>query len=72
MYEHGEEKTSDEDIKEGFIIGSDPAQHVERIRGLEQLGATIIVLQNNSGADPTGDPGLRRVGLPALRGARVA
>ncbi len=42
------------------------------LRELEQLGATVIVLQNNSGADP-----LRAIEvygeqvLPALRGARV-
>ncbi len=52
-------------------IGS-PAHHVQRLRELEALGATVIVLQNNSGADP-----LRALGvygesvLPELRGARV-
>jgi coenzyme F420-dependent glucose-6-phosphate dehydrogenase len=73
VYEHGEETTSDEDMKEGFIVASDPAEHVERIREIEQLGATIVVLQNNSGADPHG--AIRVYGeqvLPQLRGARVA
>ena len=42
------------------------------LRELEELGATVIVLQNDSGADP-----LRAIEvygeqvLPALRGARV-
>ena len=54
VYAHGEETTSDQDMKEGFIVGADPAEHVERIREIEQLGATIVVLQNNSGADPHG------------------
>ena len=42
------------------------------IREVEQLGATIVVLQNNSGADPHG--AIRVYGdrvLPQLRGARV-
>jgi len=69
VYAHGEETTSDKDVKEGFIVGADPAVHAERIREIEQLGATIVVLQNNSGADP-----LRAIEvygeqvLPALRG----
>jgi coenzyme F420-dependent glucose-6-phosphate dehydrogenase len=73
VYEHGEETTSDEDMKEGFIVAADPAEHVQRIREIEQLGATIVVLQNNSGADPHG--AIRVYGeqvLPQLRGARVA
>jgi coenzyme F420-dependent glucose-6-phosphate dehydrogenase len=43
--------------------------HVERIRELEELGATVIVLQNNSGADPLGAIEVYgREVLPALRG----
>jgi coenzyme F420-dependent glucose-6-phosphate dehydrogenase len=45
---------------------------VERIREIEQLGATIVCLQNGSGAEPV--EALRtyeRQVLPALRGARV-
>jgi alkanesulfonate monooxygenase SsuD/methylene tetrahydromethanopterin reductase-like flavin-dependent oxidoreductase (luciferase family) len=70
---HGEETTSDEDVKGAFIAASDPAEHVERIREIEQMGATVVVLQNNSGADPHG--AIRVYGeqvLPHLRGARVA
>ena len=72
MYEHGEREMSDEEFAQNVIAGSDPAEHVERIRELEELGATVIVLQNNSGVDP-----LRAIEvygaevLPALRGARV-
>src|SRR3954468_5704172 len=71
MYEHGEREMSDEEFMENAIIGSDPDQHVERIRELEKLGATVIVLQNNSGADPIG--AIETYGkhvLPALRGVR--
>ena len=72
MYEHGEREMSDEEFAQNAIIGSDPAMHVERLRELEQLGATVVVLQNNSGADP-----IRAIEvygeqvLPALRGSRV-
>jgi coenzyme F420-dependent glucose-6-phosphate dehydrogenase len=72
MYEHGEELMSDSELAENAIIGSDLEHHVERIRELEELGATVIVLQNNSGADPLG--AIRAYGehvLPALRGVRA-
>jgi len=52
MYEHGEEQMSDAEFAENAIISSDPEEHISRIRELEELGATVIVLQNNSGADP--------------------
>src|SRR3954451_23626942 len=52
MYSHGEREMSDEEFRENAIIGADPELHAERLRELEQLGATVIVLQNNSGADP--------------------
>jgi coenzyme F420-dependent glucose-6-phosphate dehydrogenase len=71
MYERGEEEVSDEDLKEAFIVGPDPDHHAERIRAVEELGATIVVLMNNSGADPHG--AIRFYGervLPAL--GRVA
>jgi coenzyme F420-dependent glucose-6-phosphate dehydrogenase len=72
MYEHGEQEMSDEEFAEKAIISSDPEHHVQRIRELEELGATVIVLQNNSGADPLKAIEVygERV-LPALRGARV-
>jgi coenzyme F420-dependent glucose-6-phosphate dehydrogenase len=68
MYEHGEQELSDEAFLEKGIIGADPAHHVERIRALEAMGATVVVLQNCSGADPLRaiDVYGRQV-LPALR-----
>ncbi len=72
MYRHAEDQTSDEEFKQAFIISSDPDHHVERVRDIEQLGATIVCLQNTSGADPLG--ALHVYGeqvLPALRGARA-
>jgi coenzyme F420-dependent glucose-6-phosphate dehydrogenase len=72
MYENAERELSDDEFKQSYIIGSDPDLHVERIREVEQLGATIVCLQNASGADPLG--ALRTYGehvLPALKGARV-
>jgi coenzyme F420-dependent glucose-6-phosphate dehydrogenase len=52
MYEHGEQEVSDEEFLEKGIIGAHPAQHIERIRQLEEMGATVVVLQNCSGWDP--------------------
>jgi coenzyme F420-dependent glucose-6-phosphate dehydrogenase len=71
MYEHGEREVSDEELAQDIIAGSEPEQFVERLRELEQLGATVITLQNSS-ADA--ERAIERVGsevLPALRGARV-
>jgi coenzyme F420-dependent glucose-6-phosphate dehydrogenase len=69
MYEKAECEISDDDLKQAYIIGSDAKQHAERIREVERLGATIVCLQNASGADPLG--ALRTYGervLPALTG----
>jgi len=52
MYERGAETVSDDDLREAMIISSEPEVHVERIREVEEMGATIVVLMNNSGADP--------------------
>ena len=52
MYEHGETKVSDEDLREALIVSSDPQRHIERIREAEGLGATTVALMNVSGADP--------------------
>ncbi len=70
MYERAEREISDDDFKKAFIASSDPDLHVERVREVERLGATVVCLQNGSGAAPE----LRVYGeqvLPALRGARV-
>jgi coenzyme F420-dependent glucose-6-phosphate dehydrogenase len=72
MFEEGERQVSDDDLKDAFIISSDPEQHAERIREVEQMGATTVVLMNNSGADPRGAIGTYgEFVLPGLRGARV-
>ena len=52
MYEHGEKQVSDDELRAALIIGSDPGAHVERIREIEELGATTVALMNVSGADP--------------------
>jgi coenzyme F420-dependent glucose-6-phosphate dehydrogenase len=71
MQEHSS-TISDDEIRESFVVSTEPGEHVEKIRALEQLGATVVCLQNMSGADPMGT--IRVYGehvLPALRGARV-
>jgi len=52
MYERAEREVSDEDFKESYIVSSDPRVHAERVREVERLGATIVCLQNGSGAAP--------------------
>ena len=72
MQQYAEEHVSDDDLRESFVISAEPAEHVEKVRALEALGATVVCLQNMSGADPMGT--IRIYGeqvLPALRGARV-
>jgi coenzyme F420-dependent glucose-6-phosphate dehydrogenase len=72
MYENAEREVSDDEFKESYIIGSDPELHVERLRQVEALGATIVCVQNASGSDPL--RALEVYGarvLPELRGARV-
>jgi coenzyme F420-dependent glucose-6-phosphate dehydrogenase len=61
---------SDTMFKAMGLIGADPAQHVRKIKAMQQLGATAIVIMNISGADPLGT--IRTYGehvLPALRQA---
>jgi coenzyme F420-dependent glucose-6-phosphate dehydrogenase len=65
---NGAEQVSDTKFKAMGLIGSDPDQHVDRIKGIKQLGATAIVIMNVSGKDPVGM--LRTYGehvLPQLR-----
>ena len=72
MYERAEDQVSDDEFRAAYIVSSDPDHHAERLREVEQMGATVVCVQNGSGADPEG--ALRVYGdrvLPALRGARV-
>jgi coenzyme F420-dependent glucose-6-phosphate dehydrogenase len=73
MQRRADAQMSDEQFaKEGFLIGSDPEEHVERIREMERAGATVVCLQLIGRADPLGS--IRTYGervLPALRGATV-
>jgi coenzyme F420-dependent glucose-6-phosphate dehydrogenase len=69
MYERGEQQVSDDELREALIIGSDPGMHAERVREIEELGATTVALMNVSGADPRGALDVyREKVLPALRG----
>ena len=52
MEEHAAAQISDDELSEALIISADPEVHRERIREVERLGATTVVLMNNSGADP--------------------
>lgn len=68
IYQNGEEQVSDEDFAAQVICSADPETHVKRIKQLEKLDPTIVVLMNVSGADP--HAALRVYGeqvLPQLR-----
>ena len=54
MQEHAAATVTDEELKEALIVSADPDEHVERIKEVEQLGATAVALMNVSGADPHG------------------
>ena len=59
---------SDSTFTKQIIASSDPDKHVKRIRLIQKLGATTIVLMNVSGNDP--HAALRVYGesvLPQLR-----
>jgi coenzyme F420-dependent glucose-6-phosphate dehydrogenase len=73
MYEHAEQQVSDDEFRERAIVSSDPEEHAERIRRLEELGPTIVALMNVSGADPLGaiETYGERV-LPRLRAGAAA
>src|SRR4051795_12233014 len=46
MFAKADAAVSDAEFaKAGFIVASDPEEHVERIREIEQLGATVVGLQ---------------------------
>lgn len=66
--ELAEEKVDEQALRESLLISADPEEHVARVREIEQLGATVVCLQNMSGADPMGTIAAyaERV-LPALR-----
>jgi coenzyme F420-dependent glucose-6-phosphate dehydrogenase len=72
MYEHGERELEDEEFAQNIVAASDPREIADRLRELEQLGGTVLVLQNNSAANVERSIGvLGEKVLPALRGARV-
>lgn len=71
MQRNARRTVSDDRLREGLIVGADTDGHVERIRAIERLGATTVVLMNVS---PDGCAAVRAYGehvLPALRGVRV-
>jgi coenzyme F420-dependent glucose-6-phosphate dehydrogenase len=73
MYERGVAKVSNEELTRKNIISSDPEVHVERLREVEKLGATVISCANFSG--PNVLEAVRTYGsqvLPRLRSRRPA
>ncbi|MBJ7328278.1 MAG: LLM class flavin-dependent oxidoreductase [Solirubrobacteraceae bacterium] len=61
--------TDEQFAREGFIVSADPAEHVDRVRQIADLGADVVCLQLIGHADPMGTIDLYgREVLPALRG----
>ena len=71
MQELADEKMTDEQFaREGFLVSADPDEHVERLRTIADLGATVVCCQLIGQADPLGS--IRTYAekvLPALRAA---
>jgi coenzyme F420-dependent glucose-6-phosphate dehydrogenase len=56
MYVEGERQLSDDDLLDKAVISSDPDVHAAKLQASLDMGATVVVTQNNSGADPLGMP----------------
>jgi coenzyme F420-dependent glucose-6-phosphate dehydrogenase len=72
MFEKADREYSDEELRQQYIVSSDPDEHAQRLREVEVLGATVVCVQNGSGTEP--ERALAVYGenvLPALRGAPV-
>ena len=72
MQRRADEQMSDEEFaKGGFILSSDPGEHVRRLQEISEIdGATVVCCQLIGQADPLGT--IRTYGervLPALRGS---
>jgi alkanesulfonate monooxygenase SsuD/methylene tetrahydromethanopterin reductase-like flavin-dependent oxidoreductase (luciferase family) len=52
--ERGAAEISDKELEQNAIVSSGPATHVKKLRMLEKLGATTVVVMNVSAADPEG------------------
>ena len=68
LQEVGRRMSDEEFAHEGFLVGADAGEHVDRLREMQQAGATVICLQLVGDADPAGS--IRRYGdevLPLLR-----
>jgi coenzyme F420-dependent glucose-6-phosphate dehydrogenase len=72
MYEHGEREVGDEEFADSIVAGSDPGAIAEQLRELEQLGGTVVTIQNASAGNA--ERAIELLGtdvLPALRGSLV-
>lgn len=68
IFRRGDAEISDDDFLESAIVSSEPEKHVERIRQLEEMGATVVGLMNVSGRAPVEALGVYgREILPRLR-----
>jgi coenzyme F420-dependent glucose-6-phosphate dehydrogenase len=67
--QNGADEVSDATLKTMTIVSADPGDHAKKIRMIEKMGATAVVVMNTSGPDALGM--IRTYGehvLPELRG----
>lgn len=69
MRAKAEDEVSDDEFKDSWLLSADPGEHVERLREMADLGATVINLQLIGDADPLGS--IRRYGDLVLKTARA-
>ena len=68
IYRRGEDEVSDSSFTKQIIASADPDTHVKRIKRLQGLGATTMVLMNVSGNNP--NEALRVYGRDVLTALR--
>lgn len=73
MLRRADARMSDEQFAhEGFLVGADAGEHVDRLQRMRDVGATVVCLQLIGADDALGS--IRRYGeevLPQLRGVRA-
>ena len=72
MLRRADEQMSDEQFaKEGFIVGADPEEHVERIREMESSGRPSSACSSSARPTRWGRSARTASGSSALRGVRA-
>jgi coenzyme F420-dependent glucose-6-phosphate dehydrogenase len=71
MQRRANAEVTDREFTDAFIVSADPAEHIDRIRAAQSVGASVVSINVIGSADPLGT--IRMYGehvLPALRSSR--